>query len=605
MNRFSLLQQPACTSTICKLQVSKTLATKSTENVWFREFENFPLALREQQSDVQNYERAKIAIIDTGITPDHPDQDMARDYKDFVEERNTIWKDGALHGSTGLYLVAKIALEADVYIDRVLAEQKVQPSPWAYPLSFAAANGHKAVVRLLLARQESGPNYRATDYAEDGRSPLSFAAANGNETVVQLLLAQEGIDLVSSPIPRLPDIRMDAQHCHSPEEGHEDVVKLLINAERVGPDSKAARYGSDCGRSPLSFAADMSAYGRTSLSFAAQRAWDGGKAVVQQERSQPRLCGYWLLSTTDTPLSFAAMGGHDEMVKILFAEDTVNPDSKANGFYNKLTLLSLAAEEGHESVTRLLLAQRGVNPDSVNQTGRTPLSFAAANYRDINKRTPLPFVAVNGFKNVVSFLLDNDEVHPDWADLADMCELDDNDPPADDLNGYGNKDVWIDTDGDGIPDAIDFDGNGFADGDLLDLNKDGVPDAIRLHGVADIYYLAVTSSTTSQRTLVTSISNPPTTIVTPNAAASSSVAISSDITVTSSSSISESSTEVQTSLPSEASITSGTSILLRSEEAYLQRYHFILRSFFLYHLPDSFTPLTLVSIRPLYSYKLP
>ncbi|KAF3116820.1 hypothetical protein TWF706_000046 [Orbilia oligospora] len=246
MNRFSLLQQPACTSTICKLQVSKTLATKSTENVWFREFENFPLALREQQSDVQNYERAKIAIIDTGITPDHPDQDMARDYKDFVEERNTIWKDGALHGSTGLYLVAKIALEADVYIDR-----------WAYPLSFAAANGHKAVVRLLLARQESGPNYRATDYAEDGRSPLSFAAANGNETVVQLLLAQEGIDLVSSPIPRLPDIRMDAQHCHSPEEGHEDVVKLLINAERVGPDSKAARYGSDCGRSPLSFAADM------------------------------------------------------------------------------------------------------------------------------------------------------------------------------------------------------------------------------------------------------------------------------------------------------------------------------------------------------------
>ncbi|KAF3151679.1 hypothetical protein TWF225_001152 [Orbilia oligospora] len=117
MNRFSLLQQPACTSTICKLQVSKTLG-----------FENFPLALREQQPDVQNYERAKIAIIDTGITPDHPDQDMVRDYKDFVEESNTIWKDGALHGSTGLCLVAKIALEAGVYIDRVLAKQKVQPS---------------------------------------------------------------------------------------------------------------------------------------------------------------------------------------------------------------------------------------------------------------------------------------------------------------------------------------------------------------------------------------------------------------------------------------------------------------------------------------------
>ncbi|KAF3150463.1 hypothetical protein TWF594_009106 [Orbilia oligospora] len=601
MNRFSLLQQPACTSTICKLQVSKTLATKSTENIWFREFENFPLALREQQSDVQNYERAKIAIIDTGITPDHPDQDMARDYKDFVEESNTIWKDGALHGSTGLYLVAKIALEADVYIDRVLAEQKVQPSPWAYPLSFAAANGHKAVVRLLLARQESGPNYRATDYAEDGRSPLSFAAANGNETVVQLLLAQEGIDLVSSPIPRLQDMVVTAAgrlyHLQPTWSYRSRGVKMgLIRAPRAPMDTLWLLAIIDNGRTPLS--------------FAAAAGHDGISKLFLFNGVNPNLVN----DNRQTPLSFAAMGGHDEMVKILFAEDTVNPDSKANGFYNKLTLLSLAAEEGHESVTRLLLAQRGVNPDSVNQTGRTPLSFAAASghegaidpdYRDINKRTPLPFVAVNGFKNVVSFLLDNDEVHPDWADLADMCELDDNDPPADDLNGYGNKDVWIDTDGDGIPDAIDFDGNGFADGDLLDLNKDGVPDAIRLHGVADIYYLAVTSSTTSQRTLVTSISNPPTTIVTPNAAASSSVAISSDITVTSSSSISESSTEVQTSLPSEASITSGSSILLRSEEAYLQRYHFILRSFFLYHLPDSFTPLTLVSIRPLYSYKLP
>ncbi|KAF3129029.1 hypothetical protein TWF703_009059 [Orbilia oligospora] len=472
MNRFSLLQQPACTSTICKLQVSKTLATKTTENIWFREFENFPLALREQQSDVQNYERAKIAIIDTGITPDHPDQDMARDYKDFVEESNTIWKDGALHGSTGLYLVAKIALEADVYIDRVLAEQKVQPSPVAagYQIDRSYSGRTRCHSPLLMGTKRW--------------SPLSFAAANGNETVVQLLLAQEGIDLVSSPIPRLQDMTLW-------------LLAIIDN-------------------------------GRTPLSFAAAAGHDGISKLFLFNGVNPNLVN----DNRQTPLSFAAMGGHDEMVKILFAEDTVNPDSKANGFYNKLTLLSLTAEEGHESVTS-------------------------------------------------------------------------NDPPADDLNGYGNKDVWIDTDGDGIPDAIDFDGNGFADGDLLDLNKDGVPDAIRLHGVVDIYYLAVTSSTTSQRTLVTSISNPPTTTVTPNAAASSSVAISSDITVMSSSSISESSTEVQTSLPSEASITSGTSILLRSEEAYLQRYHFILRSFFLYHLPDSFTPLTLVSIRPLYSYKLP
>ncbi|KAK6524421.1 hypothetical protein TWF281_011329 [Arthrobotrys megalospora] len=123
-----------------------------------------------------------------------------------------------------------------------------------------------------------------------------------------------------------------------------------------------------------------------------------------------------------------------------------------------------------------------------------------------------------------------------------------------DINGDGNKDVWIDTDGDGIPDKIDFDGNGFADGALLDLNKDGVPDAISVYGMTNTYYLPtsgtrpVTSTTrdASSDTTATSSSiintSPPartpenTTGLSPGSATASGPAITSEAAISASSS---------------------------------------------------------------------
>ncbi|EPS35497.1 hypothetical protein H072_11095 [Dactylellina haptotyla CBS 200.50] len=108
-----------------------------------------------------------------------------------------------------------------------------------------------------------------------------------------------------------------------------------------------------------------------------------------------------------------------------------------------------------------------------------------------------------------------------------------------DINGDGIKDVWIDTNGDGVPDAIDFDANGFADGTLLDLNSDGIPDAISLFGVANTYFLPITT------TLATSVSQraPETTSLDPSPSiASSQSVISTPTSSPSSPSLSSSAT---------------------------------------------------------------
>jgi ankyrin repeat protein len=52
------------------------------------------------------------------------------------------------------------------------------------PLSWAAVNGHEAVIKLLLETSKVDVESKDTEY---GRTPLSWAAENGHEAVVKLL----------------------------------------------------------------------------------------------------------------------------------------------------------------------------------------------------------------------------------------------------------------------------------------------------------------------------------------------------------------------------------------------------------------------------------
>jgi ankyrin repeat protein len=102
-------------------------------------------------------------------------------------------------------------------------------------LSWAAYNGHEAVVKLLLekgAELESKDNYH-------GQTPLSWAAAKGHEAVVKLLL-EKGAELESK------DSYSQTPLSRAAAGWHEKVVKLLLAKDGIDRN-----YKDNDGRTPL------------------------------------------------------------------------------------------------------------------------------------------------------------------------------------------------------------------------------------------------------------------------------------------------------------------------------------------------------------------
>lgn len=158
-----------------------------------------------------------------------------------------------------------------------------------------------------------------------------------------------------------------------------------------------------------------------------------------------------------TPLMWAAENGHDPLVKLLLAQNNLDPD-KVDPKYGR-TALSRAAGNGHEGVVRLLLGRassedswwghsprlmrliqgRGnAKPDIADYYDRTPLSWAAGNGHgdvvtillreegvrpdkpDQLGRTPLLWAARNGHEGVVQLLLKREDITPDTPDTPDQ-----------------------------------------------------------------------------------------------------------------------------------------------------------------------------------------
>ena len=151
------------------------------------------------------------------------------------------------------------------------------------PLSWAAANGHEAVIKLLLETGEADVNSRDNG----GRTALWWAALCGHEAVIKLLLETGEADVNSRDNGGLTALSWAARG------GHEAVIKLLLETGEADVNSR------DNG-------------GWTALSRAA---WNGREAVVKLLLET----GEADVNSRDdnglTALSCAA--GHEAVVKLL------------------------------------------------------------------------------------------------------------------------------------------------------------------------------------------------------------------------------------------------------------------------------------------------
>ncbi|KAM0247491.1 hypothetical protein ACHAQJ_009830 [Trichoderma viride] len=234
------------------------------------------------------------------------------------------------------------------------------------PLSWAARNGHEAVVKLLLLTIGQA---KVDVIDKDGQTPLSLAAENGHEAVVKLLLATGQVEI------NLRDGNGQTPLSLAAENGHEAVVKLLLATDQAEINSRGGN-----GQTPLLSAVKNRHEAVVELLLAT------GQAAINlgDENDQ-------------TPLSQAVKNKHETVVKILLATGQAEINL---GDENDQTPLSLAAMDGHEAIVKFLLA-----------TGQ-----AKINLRDKNGWTPMTWAAENGRVAIVEVLLATGQVNVDVID---------------------------------------------------------------------------------------------------------------------------------------------------------------------------------------------
>ncbi|KAK5058904.1 hypothetical protein LTR84_011168 [Exophiala bonariae] len=313
-------------------------------------------------------------------------------------------------------LLDVVGYHPDVYpnIDEVTAEEAQQRTP----LSWAAGEGHGAIVSLLL---ECSADLERKD--DRGMTALHWAAARGHREVVEGILAwyrdrrqlgqsKGSVTSHSGNIEETPASTRNAEEWtdgsgHTPlawaaSAGHTEVVNLFLGADAEEDGLGFALMDVDDihGRNPLSWAAGNGHYGTVKALLDAL--WERENVTRVQgrrthsSRVRNRLNRRWRKgrnaessdSTSETeqtqihhrhadrqgwtPLTWAAFGGHAGIVWMLLQDGADANTEDRDG----RTPLWWAASEGQEETVRALLEHKSVDREHEDKDGVTAVAQA-------------------------------------------------------------------------------------------------------------------------------------------------------------------------------------------------------------------------------------
>lgn len=228
------------------------------------------------------------------------------------------------------------------------------------PLSYAAENGHEAVVRILL--DQAGIEVDCRDF--NGWTPLFYASFSGHVEVAKLLMKRNDVDINST------EQRSCTPLLSAVSAGQEAIVMLLLERDdlQVCPRTR---------------------FGDTPLMEAARWGYESiARILLQKDGNQLNAKDF----RKKTALIYAVQFGRLAVTKLLLDRDGICINEREK--HRRRSALMYAAARGDETVVRLLLKRDEVQ----------------VNYRDHLNRTAVELAAIDGHESIVKLLLERKDV---------------------------------------------------------------------------------------------------------------------------------------------------------------------------------------------------